>query len=27
MGCKKQGTKNRVIVTQKEKKQGYVFSF
>ena len=27
MGCKKQGAKNRVIVTQKEKRQPGLFSF
>ena len=27
MGCKKQGAKNRVIVIQKEKKPGCLFSF
>ena len=27
MGCKKQGTKNRAIVIQKEKRQPNLFSF
>ena len=27
MGCKKQGVKNRVIVNQKEKRPGCIFSF
>ena len=27
MGCKKQGVKTKVIVIQKEKRLGYLFSF